>query len=365
MAAAPVGEVELVRRYLAPPRRGLEIGASAINPFPGIDALNLDYPGGDLFQAAQERVVGSAVPVDIYGMGDDLPFRDGSLDFVLSSHVLEHMPDTIRCLREWSRVVVDGGVVFMIVPHRERTFDATRPRTELLHHYADYALGMDIDATPLVPPSHYHVWITEDVVNLVEDLNSKGMLDWEILAVEDVDTKVGNGFTLVARKNSHRSLPISEGASDTVFYFATLDLPFQVVMRTTEHVVHGAQLEMPRDLPRGRYRVTPVLEGFPPQALPPQLVEVGEPVLAPNVTDVQLDGTKLRFLGEALTPTTYLEADFGAGVVHRVLPEFVDGVLEFDTTGQTLPPAPIPMVAVNLPPGGGRGVGFELRAHLD
>ena len=356
--------MELVHRYLSPPRRGLEIGASAINPFPGLDALNLDYPGGDLFQAAQERVVGSAVPVDIYGMGDDLPFRDGSLDFVLSSHVLEHMPDTIRCLREWSRVVVDGGIVFMIVPHRERTFDVTRPRTELLHHYADYALGMDIGTNPLVSTSHYHVWITEDLVNLVEDLNTKRILDWEILEVEDVDTKVGNGFTLVARKNSHLPVPAIQDTGDVAFYFATLDLPFQVVMRTTEHVLLGAQLEMPREMPRGRYRVIPVLEGFPPRTMPAQFVEVGESARAPDVTEVKLEGSKLKFFGDALTRTTYLEADFGEGVVHRVLPEFVDGALEFDTTGQVLPLEPIPMVAVNLPPGGGRGAGFELRAHL-
>ena len=127
--------MELARRYLgSSSQRGLEIGASSINRFDGIAAWNLDHPSGALFQAAQERIVGEAVPIDVYATGAALPFADRSLDFVLTSHVLEHMPDTIRCLREWSRVVRDGGIVFAIVPHAERTFDAPRPRRVIRAH---------------------------------------------------------------------------------------------------------------------------------------------------------------------------------------------------------------------------------------
>lgn len=44
---------------------------------------------------------------------------DGAYDFVLSSHLLEHVPDPEEALRHWCRVVRPGGRVLLVVPHRE------------------------------------------------------------------------------------------------------------------------------------------------------------------------------------------------------------------------------------------------------
>jgi SAM-dependent methyltransferase len=44
----------------------------------------------------------------------DLP--DDSLDVVLTSHVLEHVPDTGRALSELHRVIAPGGVAYVMVP---------------------------------------------------------------------------------------------------------------------------------------------------------------------------------------------------------------------------------------------------------
>ncbi len=67
--------MELARRYLGPPRRGLEIGASAINAFPGLDTLNLDYPEAGLFQAVSQQTVGSVARVDLFALADALPAK--------------------------------------------------------------------------------------------------------------------------------------------------------------------------------------------------------------------------------------------------------------------------------------------------
>jgi len=358
--------VDLARRYLAAPGLvGLEIGGSAFNRFEGVRAWNLDYPSGEVFQAAQRSIAGEALPVDLYGVGDRLPLADGSLDFVLTSHVLEHMPDTLRCLREWSRVVKDGGTIFAIVPHRERTMDAGRPRTELEHHLADYALGMDIAGAPLVPTSHYHVWVTEDLVRLIETANRVGLVDWELVEVEDVDSKVGNGFTVVARKRSQPELPRRQAALGPIaFHLWTLDLGFQVTLRTTERAVPGAQPIPPADLPRGPYRVVPVDGGFPPRAGEAQRILVGEQVGPAEIERVELEGTRMRFLGRELHASTWLEADLGDGTLLPYLPEFVDGALEVDTAGFRLPPAEFRIRAVNPQPGGGAGAGYGVREHL-
>lgn len=356
--------MDLARRYLAPPQRGIEIGASTITPFPGVAAWNLEHPKSGTFRTAQERIEGDHAPVAVYGDGGRLPFGAGALDFVLSSHVLEHMPDTIRALGEWDRVVRPGGTVFMIVPHRERTFDRPRPRTELEHHLADYALGMDGGRNPLVPESHYHVWITEDVVRLVEHLNAVGYLDWELLEVEDVDSMHGNGFTLVARKRSTPAAP-GPGSPDAevAFHHLALDLPFQITLRTTEAIVPGPDPGPLDHLPRGRYRCTPIHAGFPPVAGPTRALDLGDPVPAPSLTALGLEDGHLRFRGEALTPTTYLVARFPDGE-HPVFPEFRDGDLFVPVEGIVFPPQPFEVHAVNLPPGGGPGPPLTVREHL-
>jgi SAM-dependent methyltransferase len=170
---------------------GLEIGGSAHNAF-GLDTKNVDVTDrlNTVFKRLELQFVNRTLPVDIVAPGDDLPVDDESQDFVISSHVLEHFPDPIKALREWYRVIRKGGYIYMIVPHKERTFDQPRPRTtlnELLERNRGGFIAPAIN-------EHYSVWITEDVVELVE------YLQWKVVEVQDVDDKVGNGFTVVVQK---------------------------------------------------------------------------------------------------------------------------------------------------------------------
>lgn len=173
--------------------RGLEIGASAHNSFGLPHVLNVDWTD-DLntsFKHDEIAFCGYCAPVHIVASGDALPLKDNTVDFVISSHVIEHFYDPIKTIQEWLRVVRPGGYVYMIVPHKERTFDKDRPRTalaELLErHYFPNPPAVDHHG-------HYSVWITEDFVELCRFFN------WPIVAIQDVDDKVGNGFTIVIQK---------------------------------------------------------------------------------------------------------------------------------------------------------------------
>lgn len=184
--------------------RGLEIGAAVQNPF-CLNTRNVDFTDSmdTVFKREERRVYGIADRVDIVAAADRIPVPDASEDFIVSSHVLEHLLDPIRGLLEWDRIVRSGGVIFMIVPHKERTFDEPLPRTPLSHVVADYE-------NRCVEPSvedhgHEHVWITEDVVEIVEWMMANTGVQWTVLEVSDVDDKVGNGFTIVIRKDAPRS----------------------------------------------------------------------------------------------------------------------------------------------------------------
>jgi SAM-dependent methyltransferase len=53
---------------------------------------------------------------DILGVGEHLPFRDGSVDAVISIAVLEHVRDPFRCAAEIVRVLKPGGKLVCCVP---------------------------------------------------------------------------------------------------------------------------------------------------------------------------------------------------------------------------------------------------------
>ena len=51
------------------------------------------------------------------------------------------MANPIKALLEWKRVLRKDGVLLMILPHRDYTFDWRRPVTVVEHMKKDYELG--------------------------------------------------------------------------------------------------------------------------------------------------------------------------------------------------------------------------------
>jgi SAM-dependent methyltransferase len=71
--------------------------ADAVQILPHAIGIDLDYPGYD---------------------GTVLPFADGSVDTVFSSHMLEHTVDYVATIRDWYRVLRPGGFIVCVVPHQ-------------------------------------------------------------------------------------------------------------------------------------------------------------------------------------------------------------------------------------------------------
>ncbi len=181
--------------------KGLEIAGSAHNSF-CLDTLNVDLTDSmdTIFKKEEIDFCGEALPVDIVAQGDNIPLPEESQDFIISSHVLEHFSNPIKALIEWNRLIKPNGIIFMIIPHKERTFDKNRLRTTLQHLINDY----QTNNTELSKnkTEHEHVWITEDIIELINWMTKDLKMNWKIEEIQDVDDKVGNGFTIVLRKKA-------------------------------------------------------------------------------------------------------------------------------------------------------------------
>ena len=56
----------------------------------------------------------------------DLPFKDNSYDVILCNHVLEHIPDDTKAMKELYRILKPGGMAILQIPqdlNRAKTFE--------------------------------------------------------------------------------------------------------------------------------------------------------------------------------------------------------------------------------------------------
>jgi ADP-heptose:LPS heptosyltransferase len=83
--------------------------------------------GVDVGCGPYEKITPEAVGVDALGSGAqvevdlnyDFPFAPGSLDWVWSSHCLEHLHDYRAVLLQWWLAIKPGGVLGLYLPHRD------------------------------------------------------------------------------------------------------------------------------------------------------------------------------------------------------------------------------------------------------
>jgi SAM-dependent methyltransferase len=212
---------------------GVEIGAFK-TPIPGLRPFYVDR----FKEFANERCL-----ADYWGDAAVLPFRDHSLDYVASSHVLEHTANPVAALFEWARVTRHGGILYMVVPDRRHTFDHRRALTPPEHMMEDFARGTSVsDGTHISDyldnldwarwnPSataaesaakreelrraytaavsagqeiniHFHVFESSNLIELIQRMNAcpRRTATLEIVDVaEGFPTSCPNGFLLVVR----------------------------------------------------------------------------------------------------------------------------------------------------------------------
>jgi SAM-dependent methyltransferase len=170
---------------------GIEIGGAAHNAFGlntwNVDRLTPDDPQTAMYAESQIEMCGEVMPIDVVSTGDLLPFADKSLDFVVSSHVVEHFYDPVSAIDEWARIA--RRYIFIICPQRDAlATDAVLPLTPLDEHRARYA---EPAATKISTDWHHSRWTSQSFHAMCESVG------YHVTHLEDPDDKVGNGFTIV------------------------------------------------------------------------------------------------------------------------------------------------------------------------
>lgn len=63
----------------------------------------------------------------------DLPA--GEVDYIVSSHCLEHLADPVSALEHWKTRLVPGGVLFLYLPHPDMRYWQTTRNRKHLHEW--------------------------------------------------------------------------------------------------------------------------------------------------------------------------------------------------------------------------------------
>lgn len=58
----------------------------------------------------------SVEPDMVWNLEEGLPFEDNSCDYIVASHVLEHIRDFVALMEECGRVLISGGKMMIRVP---------------------------------------------------------------------------------------------------------------------------------------------------------------------------------------------------------------------------------------------------------
>ena len=165
VAAAPLEHrFAPLRRLIHPGSLGIEIGPF-LHPLAakrdGYRTLIVDrYDSSSLRDKARERgaaceAIERIEPVDY--VGDASRLLDlvrgqgftGQVDWIVSCHNFEHLPDPIRFLRDCEALLAPGGALAMIVPDKRACFDRFQP--------AATAAGM-IEAAEVIPTTASEAW---------------------------------------------------------------------------------------------------------------------------------------------------------------------------------------------------------------
>lgn len=104
----------------------------------GIEVIGIDLDEAKLKTAKKYEVV-------VKGDVCHLPFKNSSFDGVLASHILEHVPEDLKAMKEFYRVLREGGILIAEspTPWHGAEVDPTHVRSYVVKSFSDLANKAD------------------------------------------------------------------------------------------------------------------------------------------------------------------------------------------------------------------------------
>ena len=215
-------------------------------------------------------------PVEVLGTAEDLSaFRDGTIDFVIANHLLEHLEDPIRALTEFHRVLRRDGVLYLALPDPRISFDRDRQLTALEHlldeyrqgpaanrkaHYLDWATNVDKDPQAerrarqldeMDYSIHFHVWRPDTFLEFLQAAKREAGLEFELAAYAPPESPDDNEFILILLKGDSAELRLPQNGLQPAGAAAS---PWQAVRSRVKRSPVGPVLRPIYRFVRGRFR---------------------------------------------------------------------------------------------------------------
>jgi SAM-dependent methyltransferase len=215
---------------------GLEVGPGHV-PFPVPRGVEVRFV--DRLTSVQHHDLFPELPLEMGFVEPDIvadldadrlrAVESSSQDFVIASHVIEHLADPLGFLDDAHRVLRVGGVLLLLVPDRRCTFDRDRSATPLVclirdherdatvpddDHVLDFLVGADQGPEFEIPDDpdardrlfawhrdrsiHVHCWTEDEFTEVLRYCSDDLGQNWECRArLSTAENGMEFGFVLV------------------------------------------------------------------------------------------------------------------------------------------------------------------------
>lgn len=113
-------------------------------PSPLFEDLYKLFPNIDGFNLFEDNYWQKEFKENYKGLGKqyncdivNINIANQKYDLILNSHVIEHIANPLKAIRNWKEILNPNGLIFSIIPDKSQMFDCNRPLTRLDHLVMD------------------------------------------------------------------------------------------------------------------------------------------------------------------------------------------------------------------------------------
>lgn len=129
------------------------------------------------YAPSPELQAGKTYVVDSDGLAN---LASESYDFVVSSHVVEHLANPIKNVLEWRRLTKRGGAILIVAPYKRYSYDRRREITKIDHLISDFENNVsESDDTHFDEVLKFHDLSRDNTISQMSELRERTLKNAE------------------------------------------------------------------------------------------------------------------------------------------------------------------------------------------